>query len=166
MSLFSGHEPLPRAARSGHKRLPSSDNDNLSLNSYSASALSKRAICQLYTSPSTSTTLNVYEPVTITWNTTCDYSLGTKIDLYLNVDTATDGSQAVHEWTGQAFSSGSLTTELKPSWWNASTGAGSVQAQVSGADRGVGLGEEGQPRGRSEWQADDLINPVAVHLRA
>ena len=141
MSLFNGHAHRP--PRSGHKRLPSSSstNSDLNLNSNSSSTLAKRAICQLYTSPATTTTLGVYEPVTITWNTTCDYSLGTKIDLYLNVDTATDGSQAVHEWTGQEYSSGSLTTELKPSWWNASTGAGSVQAQVS-ATGAWGLGEE------------------------
>lgn len=132
---MSSHHPTRLSPRSGHNRLP--PNSDPDLNPHSA-ALAKRAICALYTSPSSTTTLPVYEPVTITWNTTCDYALGDAIDLYLNVDTASDGSQAVHEWTGQSWSSGSLTTELKPGWWNASTGAGSVQAQVSARRRGGG----------------------------
>jgi len=144
MALPSHLEHPARLARSGHKRLPLAAHLGADLDpTMPAAGLTKRAACALYSSPASSVTLGVYEPVTIAWNTSCDYSLGAKIDLYLNVETASDGSQAVHEWTGQSFSSGSLTTELKPSWWNASTGAGSVQAQVSATTTGTGGAGQG-----------------------
>lgn len=143
-SPAGGHQQLARV-----KRAPRLSPNNSTLPH--DSTLLKRSVCSLYTSPATGATVGVYESLTISWNSSCEYDLGTSIDLYLNVDTATDGSQSVHEWTGQSYSAGSLTTELKPSWWNASTGAGSVQAQVSSSHlRRIGS------------QTNSL--PVAVHF--
>ena len=88
-----------------------------------------RACSSLYTYPLETDSLPVYEPLTITWDPTCLTLSASTIDLYLNVEEAT-GLTAVHEWSGIEFSAGSLDTQLKPGWWNASTGAGSVSGQV------------------------------------
>lgn len=87
----------------------------------------KRA-CQLYTAPLLSTVLPVYTDVSLTWNPAC-VQVASTVDLYLSVLRA-DGLRAVHEWTGVSYAGGLLKTQLKPSWWNATTGAGAVQAQV------------------------------------
>ena len=87
------------------------------------------SISSLYTSPTSSDTLPVYESITLTWNPAC-VDVGTEtVDLYLNVVEEV-GLIAVHEWTGVEYGKGELITQLKPGWWNASTGAGEVQAQV------------------------------------
>lgn len=88
------------------------------------------SISSLYTSPLSTDTLPVYESITLTWNPTC-VDVGTEtVDLYLNV-VEEQGLVAVHEWTGVDYGKGELVTMLKPGWWNASTGAGEVKAQVN-----------------------------------
>ncbi|GAA5880057.1 hypothetical protein JCM16303_001196 [Sporobolomyces ruberrimus] len=85
----------------------------------------------LYSYPLSTDTLPVYEQLTLAWDPSCvEISGSSTIDLYLNVQQET-GLVAVHEWTGVNYAQGKLVTMLKPSWWNASTGAGTVQAQWS-----------------------------------
>lgn len=96
-----------------------------------ARASSCDSTSSLYSYPLATDTLPVYEPVTIEWNPDCvTIASSQTVDLYLNVQ-QTDGLVAVHEWTGVNYAAGKLETVLKPNWWNASTGAGSVQAQVN-----------------------------------
>lgn len=92
-------------------------------------APNRRQLCSLYTSPAAAADLPVYEDITITWNPSC-LTVGNTIDLYLNVQQE-EGLLAVHKWTGAPYANGTLQTQFKPSWWNASTGAGTVSAQVS-----------------------------------
>lgn len=82
----------------------------------------------LYTYPTASDTVPVYETLSLEWATDCS-SLSGQVDIYLSVLEDT-GYLAVREWTGATYSSGKLETQLQPGWWNASTGAGSVSAQV------------------------------------
>ncbi|GAA5844073.1 hypothetical protein JCM3766R1_004510 [Sporobolomyces carnicolor] len=103
-----------------------------------ARASSCDSTSSLYSYPLATDTLPVYEPVTIEWNPDCvTIASSQTVDLYLNVQ-QTDGLVAVHEWTGVNYAAGKLETVLKPNWWNASTGAGSVQAQL-------GIVPAGQP---------------------
>lgn len=85
--------------------------------------------CVLYSSPSVGDTLPVLEDVTLTWNPCIDMKTST-VDLYLSVQSDA-GLTAVHLWQHVPYQNSSLTTQLNPGWWNASTGAGSVMAQVS-----------------------------------
>lgn len=90
----------------------------------------KSRACQLYTLPSISTVLPVYTNVNLTWNTAC-LQIPSNIDLYLSI-LEPKGLVAVHVWSGVTFGNGGVfSTQLKPSWWNATTGAGSVQAQLA-----------------------------------
>jgi hypothetical protein len=98
--------------------------------SHSAPRKHAKRACSLYTSPSVSSTLPVYEQLTLTWNPACLTSITGLIDLYLSVQEAT-GLTVVHEWTEIPYSKGALTTTLQPTWWGAATGAGKVTAQVS-----------------------------------
>ena len=110
--LTAAPHDLSRLLRSMHKR-----------------PAAKRQACALYQSPAAAAELPVYEDITITWDPTC-LTIGNTIDLYLNVQQP-EGLLAVHKWTGAAYANGTLETQFKPTWWNASTGAGSVSAQVS-----------------------------------
>lgn len=83
----------------------------------------------LYTHPQASDTLPVYEDITLEWNPGCVTIDSSTVDLYLNVE-EDSGWLAVHEWTNVQYAQGKLDTQLKPGWWNASTGAGQVSAQV------------------------------------
>jgi hypothetical protein len=85
--------------------------------------------CVLYTNPTSATTLPVLEDVTLTWNPCINMDTST-VDLYLSVQTDS-GLKPVHLWQHVPYSNASLTTQLNPSWWNASSGAGQVSAQVS-----------------------------------
>lgn len=86
--------------------------------------------CTLYTSPLATDTLPVYTNFNLTWDPTCVTMTSDNVDLYLSVEEDA-GLVAVHEWTDVVYADGFLETQLKPSWWNASTGAGTVAAQVS-----------------------------------
>lgn len=90
----------------------------------------KRQACTLYSAPAASSDLPVLEDVTIAWQPDCVKMGSDTIDLYLSVQSPQDGLLAVHQWKDVAYDEGFLTTQLQPSWWNASTGAGSVSAQV------------------------------------
>lgn len=102
--------------------------------------LSRRACASsasLWTNPAASATLPVYEDVTLTWDPTCVSITSATVDLYLSIEQAASNEwQAVHEWTSVPYSPGKLDTQIKPTWWNASTGAGSVKAQVRHASVG------------------------------
>lgn len=87
----------------------------------------------LYTRPQASDTLPVYEDVTLEWNPGCVTIGSSTVDLYLSVEESS-GWLAVHEWTNVQYAAGKLDTQLKPGWWNASTGAGQVSAQVRCCD--------------------------------
>ncbi|BGP70002.1 hypothetical protein NBRC10513v2_003355 [Rhodotorula toruloides] len=82
----------------------------------------------LYTHPQASDTLPVYEDITLEWNPGCVTIDSSTVDLYLSVE-EDSGWLAVHEWTNVQYAQGKLDTQLKPGWWNASTGAGQVSAQ-------------------------------------
>ena len=96
--------------------------------------LSRRACTSssaLWTNPTASATLPVYEDVSLEWDPTCVSITTADVDLYLSLELASSNEwQAVHKWTNVPFAPGKYDTQLKPTWWNASTGAGSVQAQV------------------------------------
>lgn len=96
--------------------------------------LSRRACTSssaLWTTPTASATLPVYEDVSLEWDPTCVSITTADVDLYLSLELASSNEwQAVHKWTNVPFAPGKYDTQLKPTWWNASTGAGSVQAQV------------------------------------
>lgn len=95
-----------------------------------AAGASCDSVSSLYSYPAASDTLPVYEHVSLAWDPACVTIPGAAtVDLYLNVQ-QDSGLVAVHEWTDVNYAAGKLDTMLKPSWWNASTGAGSVQAQV------------------------------------
>lgn len=103
--------------------------------SHSAPARISRRACSssaaLWTNPAASATLPVYEDVVLAWDPTCVTIASPNVDLYLSVELASSNEwQAVHLWTSVPFAPGEYATQLKPTWWNASTGAGSVQAQV------------------------------------
>ncbi|BGP07554.1 hypothetical protein JCM10049v2_003392 [Rhodotorula toruloides] len=102
----------------------------------------------LYTHPQASDTLPVYEDITLEWNPGCVTIDSSTVDLYLNVE-EDSGWLAVHEWTNVQYAQGKLDTQLKPGWWNASTGAGQVSAQLS-------LVPSGQPR----WNTPAPAGPV------
>lgn len=87
----------------------------------------------LYTRPQASDTLPVYEDVTLEWNPGCVTIGSSTVDLYLSVEEPS-GWLAVHEWTNVQYAAGKLDTQLKPGWWNASTGAGQVAAQVRSSE--------------------------------
>lgn len=91
--------------------------------------LMKRATCILYTNPLAGTTLPVFTDTTLTWNPTCSVFTSALVDIYISISTA-DGSKPVHLFKGLDYKSGQYTTQFNPGWWNATTGAGSVQAQV------------------------------------
>ncbi|GAA6041406.1 hypothetical protein JCM8097_005233 [Rhodosporidiobolus ruineniae] len=119
----------------------------------SPARLDRRAQCassaELYTYPASTDTLPVYEQLELTWNPDCvDIGSATTIDLYLSV-LEDSGWLAVREWTGATYSSGKLETQLQPSWWNASTGAGSVSAQLSIV-----------PSGQPSWNTPAPSGPV------
>ncbi|GAA5961973.1 hypothetical protein JCM3765_007179 [Sporobolomyces pararoseus] len=110
-----------------HRNLPRASSDS-----------SCDSVSSLYSYPTATDTLPVYEQVTLQWNPACVKISGSStIDLYLNVQ-QDSGLVAVHEWTDVNYAAGKLDTMLKPNWWNASTGAGSVQAQL-------GIVPSGQP---------------------
>ncbi|KAK4702497.1 hypothetical protein P7C70_g3725, partial [Phenoliferia sp. Uapishka_3] len=102
--------------------------------------------CSLYTYPLVTDTLPVYETLTITWNPSCLTISASTIDLYLNVEEAS-GLNAVHEWTGIEYSAGTLETQLKPGWWNASTGAGSASGQFIITPHGSPIWDTSAPSG-------------------
>lgn len=99
-----------------------------------AARLRRRACASsadLWTTPAASATLPVYEDLTLQWDPSCVDITSDTVDLFLSVEHAAASEwQAVHEWTSVPYSAGQLATQLKPTWWNASSGAGSVQAQV------------------------------------
>ncbi|ORY88153.1 hypothetical protein BCR35DRAFT_302089 [Leucosporidium creatinivorum] len=99
------------------------------LRSFHKIPLARRA-CTVYSAPLASDDWPVYEDVTIKWDPSCVTVTTSNIDLYLNVQ-QDSGLVAVHEWTDVVYADGELVTQLKPSWWNASTGAGSVSAQLA-----------------------------------
>ncbi|GAA5863479.1 hypothetical protein JCM3774_005307 [Rhodotorula dairenensis] len=104
----------------------------------------------LWTNPAASATLPVYEDVVLAWDPTCVTIASQNVDLYLSVELAsTNEWQAVHEWTNVPFAPGQYATQLKPTWWNASTGAGSVQAQFSLV-----------PAGQPSWNTPAPAGPV------
>ncbi|BGP55070.1 hypothetical protein JCM8202v2_002664 [Rhodotorula sphaerocarpa] len=100
-----------------------------------AARLRRRACASsadLWTTPAASATLPVYEDLTLQWDPSCVDITSDTVDLFLSVEHAAASEwQAVHEWTSVPYSAGQLATQLKPTWWNASSGAGSVQAQFS-----------------------------------
>lgn len=103
--------------------------------------------CTIYTSPLSTSTLPVFTPLTLTWDPSC-LSLSTStIDLYLEVINNQSTSTPVHEWTGIVYSSGKLETTFNPSWWNASTGAGEVNAQLLIVATGSEIWETSAPVG-------------------
>ncbi|KAI5477043.1 hypothetical protein MNV49_006919 [Pseudohyphozyma bogoriensis] len=104
--------------------------------------------CTLYTSPTSTSTLPVFEQLDITWDPSCLSISSSEIDLYLNVQ-STAGLQAVHEWTGVTYSAGKLSTQLNPGWWNASTGAGTVSAQFIITPSGSPIWDTSAPSGPS-----------------
>lgn len=104
-----------------------------------------KRVCSLYTYPLSATVLPVYNTLNLTWATACS-SLGPTVDLYLSV-LEPDGLQPVHEWTGITYSNGFLSTQLKPSWWNATTGAGQVQAQLVMTPSGSPIWDTSAPSG-------------------
>ena len=97
----------------------------------------KRA-CSLYTSPTVSSTLPVYEQVTLRWNPACLTSITGLVDVYLSVQQPT-GLTVVHQFSQIPYSQGALTTMLQPGWWGAATGAGRVTAQVRSDLSGLGM---------------------------
>ncbi|KAL8283524.1 hypothetical protein RQP46_005627 [Phenoliferia psychrophenolica] len=108
--------------------------------------LATRAACSFFTYPLATDTLPVYEDLSITWDPTCISISSPTIDLYLNVKEET-GLTAVHEWTGIQYSAGTLATQLKPVWWNASTGAGEVSGQLIITARGSPIWDTVAPAG-------------------
>ncbi|GAA5990778.1 hypothetical protein JCM10908_000011 [Rhodotorula pacifica] len=115
--------------------------------------MSRRACsssANLWTNPAASATLPVYETVTLSWDPTCVSISSANVDLYLSVEQASSSEwQAVHEWTNVPFAAGQYATQLKPTWWNASTGAGQVQAQFSLV-----------PAGQPSWNTPAPAGPV------
>ena len=87
--------------------------------------------CDLYTFPKPKSLLPVLTNVDIEWDSQCQQGLNTTVDVLLSVQTVQDGLRPVHLWTDVDYTSNKLTTQLNPTWWNASTGAGRVSAQVS-----------------------------------
>ncbi|GJN88902.1 hypothetical protein Rhopal_001873-T1 [Rhodotorula paludigena] len=95
--------------------------------------LSRRACsssANLWTFPSAGAETGVYEDVTLSWDPECVSVDSSNVDLYLSV-VEDSGLVASHVWQNVVYSAGSLETQLKPEWWGAATGAGSVQAQPS-----------------------------------
>ncbi|TKA52006.1 hypothetical protein B0A53_05091 [Rhodotorula sp. CCFEE 5036] len=115
--------------------------------------LSRRACTSssaLWTNPTASATLPVYEDVSLEWDPTCVSITTADVDLYLSLELASSNEwQAVHKWTNVPFAPGKYDTQLKPTWWNASTGAGSVQAQFSLV-----------PAGQPSWNTPAPAGPV------
>ncbi|GAA5853906.1 hypothetical protein JCM8547_008153 [Rhodosporidiobolus lusitaniae] len=103
----------------------------------------------LYTYPTSTDTLPVYEDIQLTWDPTCVDLDSDAVDVYLSILDDDSGWLAVREWTGATYDSGKLETQLQPGWWNASTGAGSVSAQLS-------LVPSGQP----SWNTPAPSGPV------
>ncbi|BGP20639.1 hypothetical protein JCM10213_007175 [Rhodosporidiobolus nylandii] len=113
--------------------------------------LSRRACsspAELYLYPASTDTLPVYEDIALTWDPSCVSVGASEIDIYLSVQEES-GWLAVREWTGATYSSGKLETQLQPGWWNASTGAGSVSAQLSIV-----------PSGQPSWNTPAPSGPV------
>ncbi|GAA6024283.1 hypothetical protein JCM10207_008736 [Rhodosporidiobolus poonsookiae] len=110
--------------------------------------LSSRACTSLYTYPTSTDTLPVYESLTLTWDPSCLDIDSSTIDVYLSIQEES-GWLPVREWTGATYSAGQLETQLKPGWWNASTGAGSVSGQLSIV-----------PSGQPSWNTPAPAGPV------
>ncbi|KAK4046162.1 hypothetical protein OIV83_006303 [Microbotryomycetes sp. JL201] len=91
--------------------------------------------CQLYTFPKSRSLVPVLAPVDITWDAQCaadqEQQFGASVDVLLSVQTDKDGMLPVHLWQSVDFQSNKLSTQLNPTWWNASTGAGRITAQFS-----------------------------------
>ncbi|GAA6047108.1 hypothetical protein JCM3770_004200 [Rhodotorula araucariae] len=102
----------------------------------------------LWTFPAASSTAPVYEDLVLTWDPSCVTVSSATVDLYLSVEEDV-GWLRVHQWQDVPYADGSLQTQFKPSWWNASTGAGSVSAQFS-------LVPSGQP----SWNTPAPAGPV------
>lgn len=86
--------------------------------------------CILYTNPTLNSIQPVLTNINLSWNTSCLPAFtATTADLYLSVLKPT-GLIAVKLWPAVNFQSGLLSTQFNPAWWNASTGAGSIEAQV------------------------------------
>lgn len=105
--------------------------------------LTKRAstctAAQMYTYPTSATTVQVADDLTLTWNTSC---LSTEnVDIYLySYQTSSSGTLAktgmIHAWVSAPWSSGKFAVgKLDPTWWN-STADASLQ---------VSMVEAGQP---------------------
>ncbi|KAM0748682.1 hypothetical protein T439DRAFT_382467 [Meredithblackwellia eburnea MCA 4105] len=130
---------------SKHKRrLPSSPPPEQGL---AKRATATTTTCTFYNHPLATDTLPVYSQVNISWNPSCVKTMSSStIDLYLSVQ-EDDGLTAVHEWSGVPYQQGYLETQLKPTWWNASTGAGSVSAQFSMTAHGSQIWDTAVPSG-------------------
>ncbi|BGP39513.1 hypothetical protein JCM10450v2_003479 [Rhodotorula kratochvilovae] len=117
----------------------------------SMARLSRRACSSssaLWTFPAASSDTPVYEDITLEWDPSCVTVAAATVDLYLSVE-ETAGWLLVHQWEDVPYKDGALQTQFKPSWWNASTGAGSVSAQFS-------LVPSGQP----SWNTPAPTGPV------
>ncbi|GAA5836356.1 hypothetical protein JCM11251_001471 [Rhodosporidiobolus azoricus] len=102
----------------------------------------------LYTYPSSSDTLPVFEFISLTWQPGCVDIGSSSVDVYLSV-LEESGWLPVREWTGATYSSGKLETQLQPGWWGASSGAGSVSAQLSIV-----------PAGQPSWNTPAPSGPI------
>ncbi|KAM0787340.1 hypothetical protein ACM66B_003429 [Microbotryomycetes sp. NB124-2] len=116
------HGPLTRKTRRRSTTTSSDDEDDSS--------------CQLYTYPKSKSLVPVLTTIEIAWDATCAPQLSQQaqqqsklVDVLLSVQTQQDGMLPVHLWQG--VDGDKLTTQLNPTWWNASTGAGRIAAQFS-----------------------------------
>ncbi|KAK4055937.1 hypothetical protein OIO90_002930 [Microbotryomycetes sp. JL221] len=96
--------------------------------------------CTLYTYPNPMSLVPVLTPIDLTWDSTCLSSSSSssstnefdqQLDILLSVVTTTEGSLPVHLWQNVNVQDNSLTTTLNPTWWNASTGSGRINAHLT-----------------------------------
>lgn len=73
----------------------------------------------LYTFPTSTSTIDATSPLTFKWNTDC--AMGPNVDLYLYEPSSTNG--LIHVWQNADFSAGQYTATLQPKWWNDTTTA-------------------------------------------
>ena len=68
----------------------------------------------LYKTPAKGQTVDVSEPVMISWDTTCFDT--EKVDVYLYGPSA--ARPDLHKWFDVDYKSGSYNATIKPGWWN------------------------------------------------
>ncbi|ORY31992.1 hypothetical protein BCR39DRAFT_465186 [Naematelia encephala] len=73
----------------------------------------------LYVAPTASETVDATQPYTFKWNTAC--TMDSSIDIYLYEPASDNG--VIKGWTDVQFSSGQMTLDLLPKWWNSTTTA-------------------------------------------